>query len=394
MNVIVKQARINPINQVFENSNLLQYILSFISHKSIHNFHDFIQKTPFLLYMLTFKSLYYEALKRQYGIFRMKSSPYHYISSFSQFQWAIKMGYSGKICKIMLDSIISINKEKAVEFIDYLHDTVPNIPFPYQHRISCYAAEFNYMHLFQWLQTIQLSNQTVMHSVILSDVAKNGNLANLQLLFHPNSLTYELSQRLYSSAAQSGNLDMLIWLQLLNPSYQPQKAEICTSAVESNHLHILQWLRSQNPPCQWDENTCRAAAYAGNLSMLQWLRSQNPPCPWDEMTSNIAIEYGNLPMLQWIRSQNPPCPWEEDDVCSMAVQYQHFDILQWLRSQEPPCAWDEKVCTIAMNEFQLDILEWIQTQNPPIEWDIDNSIEKVKYQINQQDKLLYDIMNI
>ena len=287
----------------------------------IHNSHDFIRKKPFLLYMLTFKSLYNEALKQHPGVFRMKSTPFHYITSFSHFQWAINMGYSGKIYIELLSCIISMNKEKAVEFIDYLRDTVPNITFQCQVCISRYAAEFDYLHLLQWLQAIQSSHQTTMYSIILCDVAKNGNLTNLKLLFEPNSLTYELSQCLYSAAAQSGNLDMLIWLQSLNPLYPPQKAEnLCTITAEHNHLHILQWLRLQNPPCPWDENTC-----------------------------NVAVRKDNLCILQWLRSQNPPCPWNQE------------------------------VCMIALNDLQLDTLEWIQTQTPPIEWNIDDYIEEVRY---------------
>jgi hypothetical protein len=289
----------NPINTVFGDSNLLLSILSFLYEKTDKS-HDFLTNTPIALHILSFKSLYNEFHK--IPNLQIQSYPIHYISSFSVFQWAIGMGYSGNIFHDfdLFKYIIDEHMSAAIHFIDYVM-TKP-LSFYNFYAISDYATEYNYIHLLEQIK-------------------------------------------------------------LKNPAFIWDKSYSLDNAASSGHLQVMQWLRSQNPPCPWSSFVWHCAAEAGHLHILKWLRIQDLPRQWNESTCTMETQSGDLHfILQWLRSQNPPYPWWCSKSCTAAAYHGHLHILQWLRSQNPPCPWNINECIKVVKPENSHIIEWLEAQ--------------------------------
>jgi hypothetical protein len=264
----------NSIDLVFNDSNLVLYILSFLYEKT-NRPNEFLTNTPITLHILSFKSLYYEFHKLPN--LQIVSHPIQYLSSFSVFKWAVSMGYSGNIFNpnnffdySLFNDIVEKHKDESIYFIDYAMTKISS--FYHYCSIANYAIMHGYSHLLEQINTEDTS-------------------------FEWDSMTY------------------------------------LEYATESGHLHIIKWLRSQDPPCPWPSHICNIAAKYGHLHVLQWLRTQNPPCPWSSYTYTVAAKSGHLHILQWLHEQDPPCPCDDEHMYEAAASSGHLHILLWLREQ-------------------------------------------------------------
>jgi hypothetical protein len=235
--------RNNSINIVFGDPNLVLSILSFLYEETNKSL-EFLTNTPIALHILSFKSLYYEFHKLPN--LQITSKPIQYLSSFSVFQWAIAMGYSGNIFNpndlfdyYLYHHILKKHFSESIHFIDY---TMTKISSYYHYcSIAIYAIKYGYIHL---LEQINSKNTSF----------KWDNMVALEI------------------ATENGHLHIIQWLQKQEPPCRcPYIYEI---AAKYGHLHILQWLRAQNPPCPWKINECIKVVKPENSHILEWLEAQ------------------------------------------------------------------------------------------------------------------------
>ena len=225
---------------------------------------------------------------------------------------------------------------------------------------------------------MQSSNDKVV--VNLSDIFKNGNLAEVKHFYKKHPLT-DITVDHFWAACEYGYLDIAQWIIQTNIELNlfsfPKKKryDAFYLACKNGHIAIAQWLLEINH-ASIDSSLItldydlafRYASENGHLDIAKWIfKIRYISNDYLEFIFIIVCSKGHLDIAQWLLQTNPRFDISEDNEGAFkgACGNGHLEVAQWLLQIKPDIYNDEYVNEYAFiaacENNQLEVIYWLQS---------------------------------